>query len=187
MKTILPFDELNNFKTKLSTHFEKGRIKSKEDCEDIIDEILDLCLLAYVSGAAVVGEQLNVHVTIETTAEELEEVLYPKVDGKDWRERVREWYENEGTEADIIRIAETETHRIGNESAEKTAVKAGAKEKTWRTMMDDKVRDSHFYLESTTVPIDARFYTYDGDSARFPGDFTLAENNIGCRCELQYR
>ena len=43
--TILPIDEINALEDKLVVHFEdngKGRIKSKQDAEDIIDELLDL-------------------------------------------------------------------------------------------------------------------------------------------------
>ena len=51
--TILPIDEINALEDKLAVHFEdngKGRIKSKQDAEDIIDELLDLFLLSYASG-----------------------------------------------------------------------------------------------------------------------------------------
>ena len=185
MRAIFPFDEINAFETRLHEHFgEDGRIKSKKDCEDIIDELLDLYLLAYANGVDSLNKQFGTN--IKPSAQDLEDAIYLKIDGKTWERRVRDWFDEGGTEADIVRIAETETHRIGNEAAETTAKKAGAKNKVWETMMDDKVRDTHFYLQSISVPIDARFYTYDGDSARFPGDFTLAENNCGCRCELKY-
>ena len=48
--TILPIDEINALEDRLAVHFEdggKGRIKSRQDCEDIIDELLDLFLLSY--------------------------------------------------------------------------------------------------------------------------------------------
>ena len=41
MASILPFDELNIFRDNLSTHFENGKIRSEQDKEDIIDEMLD--------------------------------------------------------------------------------------------------------------------------------------------------
>lgn len=187
MTTIFPFDAINTFKANLSRHFENGRIKSQEDVEDIIDEILDLCLLAYANGVWYIRKKFDVDIEVEPSVEELETVVYKQIDGKTWEDRVRDWYEKDGTEEDILRIAETETHRVGNESAEGAAAKAGAKEKTWMTMMDDRVRENHEWLQSVTVPIGARFYSPDGDSARFPGDFNLAENNCGCRCELDYR
>jgi hypothetical protein len=52
--------------------------------------------------------------------------------------------------------------------------------------MDNRVRDTHFYLEGMTVDINDKFYTYDGDSAYRPGGFEKAENNCGCRCLLMY-
>ncbi len=87
---------------------------------------------------------------------------------------------------DLIRKAETETHRDANTAALETAKKAGAKNKTWVTMLDDKVRETHAYLEGMTVPIGDDFYTYDGDHAPAPGLFDLAENNVNCRCELVF-
>ena len=54
--------------------------------------------------------------------------------------------------------------------------------KQWRTMEDERVRDTHVYLDGVKAASDERFYTYDGDSARFPGDFSKAQNNINCRC-----
>ena len=56
--------------------------------------------------------------------------------------------------------------------------------KIWGTMLDEKVRDTHAYLEGMKVPLDAEFYTYDGDHAQAPGGFTDANNNCNCRCAL---
>jgi hypothetical protein len=53
-------------------------------------------------------------------------------------------------------------------------------------MDDDRVRDTHMFLEGVEVPMGERFYTFDGDSAMIPGDFALPENNINCRCTLSY-
>ena len=39
---VMPFDELNKFEDGLSIHFEDGKIRSKQDAEDIIDEMFDL-------------------------------------------------------------------------------------------------------------------------------------------------
>lgn len=191
---ILPFDELHNIRTKLSRHFVeetswsgepgKRRIRSKQDVYDIIDMLLDLFLLAYANGVDSVNERF--HTDIVPTAEELEATIYKKIDGATWVDRIWTWYEEGGTEDDIMRIAETEAHRDGNTAADTTAKKAGASTKTWFTMLDDRVRDTHQYLESTTVGIDDDFYTYDGDHAAAPGLFEKAENNVNCRCEVEY-
>ena len=151
---------------------------------DIIDMMLDLFLLAYANGVTAVNEQFGTN--IEPTPEDIERTVYQKIDGATWEDRVWTWYDEDGTEDDIMRIAETESHRDGNTAAVETAVKAGAKSKTWVTMNDDRVRDTHFWLEGLTVGVDDDFYTYDGDHAPAPGLFQLAENNVNCRCELQF-
>ena len=48
--TILPMDEINALEEKLKPHFEddgKGRIKSRQDAEEIIDELLFRTLLTW--------------------------------------------------------------------------------------------------------------------------------------------
>lgn len=185
MKSRLPFDELNVLKSRMARHFgADGRIKSQDDCEDIIDELLDLYLLALASAVDAVNEQFNAR--IEPTPQEVQDMIYRRIGGATWVDRVLTWYMTGGTAEDIMRIAETEMVRIGNTAALATAVKAGATSKTWQTMLDDRVRDTHIYLENTTVPIDAEFYTYDNDHAQAPGLFERPENNINCRCELAF-
>lgn len=58
--------------------------------------------------------------------------------------------------------------------------------KKWVTMGDEKVRDTHEFLNGVKVDLHERFYTYDGDSAMFPSDFQLASNNTNCRCVLSF-
>lgn len=184
-KAIFPFDELNAFKENLHRHFnEQGRIRSKKDCEDIIDEMLDLYLLALANGVNIVNSKFNTVISLPNDV--VDGIINKRIDGATWRDRVWTWYATDGTEADIARIAETETHRDGNEAALTTATMAGATSKTWLTMMDDKVRDTHIYLEGVTVGIDDNFYTYDGDRAPAPGMFMSPENNCNCRCELDF-
>lgn len=92
---------------------------------------------------------------------------------------------------DLSRLAETEAHRVLNEAILDSALDYAEKNpektvmKTWATMLDDRVRETHDYLEGVTVPADARFYTFDGDSAMAPGGFGKAENNCNCRCVLR--
>lgn len=185
MNALMPFDELNTFKTvQLPTHFENGKIKSEEDLEDIIDELLDLFLLSYAQGLALTNSDLASDITPEM--DDVMRVVDREVAGKTWRERVRDYYESGGTEADIVRIAETESHRDSNEAAYETARKAGATTKIWRTMLDDRVRDQHSYLEGVEVGLDDEFYTYLGNKAMFPGQFGVAEEDVNCRCWVTY-
>jgi hypothetical protein len=147
--------------------------------EDLLE---DLFLYAYAMGNNITNENLSSD--YEPTLDDVMNVIDADVAGKTWRERVRDYFSNGGTGADVSRIADTETHRIANTAAYQTAKKAGATTKTWVTMADERVRDTHQYLEGMTVGIDEDFYTYDGDHAPAPGLFSLPENSINCRCEL---
>jgi hypothetical protein len=186
MASILPMDELNRVDSEIRERFgdESLQKRDKRDEEDIIDELLDLFLLAYAMGNSVTNENLSS--SYAPSVDDVMEVVDAEVAGKTWRERVEDYFASGGTGADIARIADTEMHRIANTAALDTAKRAGATSKTWVTMMDDRVRDTHDYLEGETVGIDDDFYTYDGDHASAPGLFELAENNVNCRCELLF-
>lgn len=186
--TILPIDEINALEDKLKPHFEddgKGKIKSRQDAEDIIDELLDLFLLSYANGATATNTELGTAVMPPVDA--VDAAVYRPVAGETWRDRVMGYYESGGTLYDIRRIAETDATRIYNQGAVDAVVANGATgvSKRWRTMNDDRVRDTHDYLEGMVVPFDERFYTYDGDSADYPGGFSLPENNVNCRCVVE--
>lgn len=178
---ILPIDEINNLKSKYQSD---DTPITEYELDDIIDDLLDIFLLAVANGTISINEQFGTD--YRPTAAQIEKTIYEKIDGVTWEDRVRTWYENGGTAADIIRIAETESHRIGNETAYEAAKAVGAKSKIWLTMLDDKVRDTHEFLESVSVGIEDDFYSYDGDHAPYPGAFGKAENNVGCRCEIKY-
>jgi hypothetical protein len=196
--TILPIDEINAMKDRLQVHFTensdnvgeerigKGRIKSREDAEDIIDELLDLFLLSYANGATATNSELG---TAEMpSVEAVDAAVNKPVAGKTWRDRVMEYYESGGTLYDIVRIAETDVTRIYNQGAVDAVRANGAEDsvqKRWRTMEDDRVRDTHQYLEGMVVPFGSEFWTWDGDHAEYPGGFILPENNINCRCVVE--
>lgn len=184
MNALMPFDELNAFKAELPTHFQDGKIRSEEDFTDILDMMLDIFLLSYAQGVEFTNADLSSE--IEPSLDDVMRVVDRKVAGKTWRERVREYYENGGTEADIVRIAETEAHRDSNEAAYETAKSAGATTKTWHTMEDDRVRDTHFWLDGVSAPIDGEFYNYKGESTMYPGEWGIAEEDCGCRCWVTY-
>ena len=185
MASILPLDELNRLDTEIRKRFGYGQLpKSKEDEDLVEDFLLDLFIYAFATGNEVTNENLSFN--YEPTLEDVMEVVDEEVAGKTWRQRVKEYFSNGGTGADISRIASTEMHRIANTAAFQTAKKAGAKSKTWITMMDDRVRDSHDYLLGMTVGIDEDFYTYDGSHAPAPGMFGVPEEDVNCRCELMF-
>ena len=178
---ILPIDELNILK---GEYGESGTPITDFALDDIIEDLLDIFLLAMARGVLSVNEQFGTE--YKPSAVQIEKTIYEKIDGVTWEDRVRTWYENGGTTADVIRIAETESHRIGNEAAYTAAKEVGATRKTWLTMLDNRVRETHSFLESVTVAIDDDFYSFDGDHAPYPGAFERAENNCECRCEVKY-
>lgn len=185
MASILPMDELNRVDGEIRQRFGDAQLADRqEEEEDIIDELLDLFLLAYAMGNSVTNENLSSNYA--PSVGDVMKVVDAKVVGKTWRERVEDYFANGGTGEDLVRIADTEMHRISNTAALDAAKYAGARNKTWVTMLDDRVRETHDYLEGQTVGIDEDFYTYDGDHAAAPGLFELAENNVNCRCELLF-
>ena len=180
--TILPIDEINALEDKLKVHFEddgKGKIKSKQDAEDIIDELLDLFLLSYAMGVDSVGVE-------QPPLETVEKTLYERIDGKTWEERVWDYYEGGGTLYDIARIASTEAHRDANAAAYDAARHAGMTKKVWHCMMLQTSRDTHVYLDGVTVPIDGSFYSYKGGQTQYPGQWGIAEEDCNCLCWLTY-
>lgn len=185
--TILPIDEINAMEERLKVHFnDEGKIKSKQDAEDIIDELLDLFLLSYANGATATNTELGTAVMPSVDA--VDAAVYAPVAGETWRDRVMGYYETGGSMFDITRIVETDATRIYNQGAVDAVIAnglEGSTSKRWRTMQDDRVRDTHDYLEGMVVPFSSRFYTYDGDSADYPGGFTLPENNVNCRCVVE--
>ena len=186
MASVLPMDELNRLEIEIRERFgdESLQKRDKREEEDIIDEMLDLFLLAYAMGNSVTNENLSSN--WKPPIDEVMETVDAEVAGKTWRDRVRDYFSNGGTGADIARIADTEMHRIANTAALDTAKMAGARNKTWVTMMDDRVRDSHDYLLGQTVGIDEDFYTWDGAHAPAPGMFGIPEEDCNCRCECEF-
>ena len=102
-----------------------------------------------------------------------------------FRERAEEWLDN-GTEAEMLRLIDTESVRDYNTGVLNAGEKSGLSgiRKRWNTMLDDRVRDTHQYLEGMVVGLEDRFYTYDGDSALSPGGFENPANNVACRCVI---
>ena len=183
--TLLPIDEINRLEERLEVHFgEDGKIKSREDAEDIIDELLDLFLLAYADGVESVNGTMGTD--IRPPVDEVQDTVYERIKGKTWVERVWDYYDNGGTLYDIARIASTEAHRDANEAAYNTARKAGATRKVWHCMMLPTSRDDHIWLDGVSAPIDGYFYDGNGDRTQYPGQWGVPEQDVNCLCWLTY-
>ena len=85
-------------------------------------------------------------------------------------------------------LAENEANFIWNDAEFQEAVEAGMTEKTWHTMRDKRVRDSHAEMEGVTIPINEPFEV--GESLMMaPGDDSLGASSgelLNCRCSVSY-
>lgn len=194
--TILPMDEMNRLewtlKSKETINSKTGKREYK-DHDELFDIVLFLLETAYINGTADAAEQINAIVgyrLLDNTynVDRIGEVINLRLkDGKDWRDRMEEHLDNGDGIEPIMAMVESECHRDANTGSLDKAWDSGLElTKTWSTMLDDRVRESHDYLEGTTVGIHDKFYTFDGDSAFTPGGFETAENNVNCRCYLTY-
>lgn len=208
MRSDLPeFDELNNIKTTLSEMLATDTSDTIEtprgyaDRKHLEDTIFELITMGYVYGVEVAG--LDFDQDFPVSRERMFESANRPTKGETFRERIEhhlDEYEaspkDEAATEKLVNqltvVAETETHRTINEGGYEAAERYAEEHpgvtiyKTWETMQDDKVRDEHEELQGATVPLDARFYSWTGDSALRPGDFMSPELNIGCRCLLRY-
>ena len=182
-KYLLGFDEINML-IKASYHeaedFEENRRNVTED--------LYSCLwVAYAKGIDAVSDMLDFTILLDD--DRRERVIYQEIDGMDFTDRIVEHLAQNDVSG-LVTLAQSEYHRVFNsamaDGAEFVAL-SRVVTKTWVTVGDEKVRDTHAYLEGLEIPIEEEFYTYDGDSALFPGGFAFAENNANCRCILKYR
>ena len=171
----LPLDELNNLKSYLIQT--EGRVT----LDEVLDDVLDVLIVGWANGLEYASSVLGDSYLDYT---DLQNALEFRIDDKTYADRVKEHFLDADFEG-ILRVADTESHRLYNEAVYESAKKSGKEVyKTWETMKDDRVRETHDYLEGVTVPLNERFYTIDGDSARYPGDFSLASNDVNCRCIL---
>lgn len=146
--------------------------------KEVSDSLLDLLIMAYVFGVEDVANSLDKKATVDE--KKMNESVYKKIDGKTWVERLNE----AETSDEIDRIIETESHRCFCEGQFDNS--AGATHKTWWTQQDDRVRESHWYLDGLTVKVDEYFYTLGGDRALHPMGFGIPTEDINCRCYLEY-
>lgn len=187
----------------LGLHFAYESLMGREPDEDEIDDLLDLQLLNDTVWKETAGknfaQRLQEYKAIEeSNAENGQESDQERPKngstGPKTRSTANESSGQEpenGVSPEIRRLLETEYHRIFDTSCHDTAEaieKATGKKvfKTWQTQKDDRVRDSHVYLQGQTVPLERDFYTYDNKHAKYPSGFNDPEEDINCRCYLSY-
>lgn len=185
---------------------ETENLPEEQKRKKVIDEVYEILVIAYILGVDRVQTQdienrpytapesaeLQQTENVPYETESLYNALYRSVGGQTFEQRITERIQDGTLDKETLkRILETDYHRMEETGAYDRAM-AYAKEtgqtpyKVWQTMEDDRVRDTHWDIQDVEVPIDGRFYTFDNDSARFPGDFDFVENNANCRCWLHY-
>lgn len=179
-------DELNLL---MATSYYTATGDDTERTKRIADDLFSFLVNAYRLGIFNASAMLETELTVNL--DEMEEAIFAVIDGKTFEDRVLDHVRNESP-GRLVTLAESEFHRVYNQ-----AVDNGAKEyvswgnsgvtKIWYTVGDERVRDTHDYLEGVSVPVGHNFFTYDGDSAAYPGGFQKAENNVNCRCIVVLR
>lgn len=88
-------------------------------------------------------------------------------------------------------IARTEATRVVNQATVESYRQLGEQgiqvQKQWLSAFDEKVRDSHRWLNGKTVGANEDFVLppeYGGYKANSPGSFDVAGENINCRCTV---
>lgn len=183
MASVLPFDEINAL---VGQSFDDAA--ESGSLEKVTDDLLAILIQAYRLGIASTAESLSVE--IEDEIDELYEIVFARIDGITFEDRAEKHF-SAGDKSGLLMLAGSEAHRVFETAAFKAAGRASASYnigvgKMWQTMMDDRVRETHDYLQSRVVGLNEEFYTFDGDHAYFPGGFTDPSNNVNCRCHVRY-
>lgn len=87
-----------------------------------------------------------------------------------------------------INIAQNEANTFMNYSDFVNAKNKGYTHKTWLTMLDKLVRDTHEEVEGVTIGID-EYFVVGNSEMRFPHDWELApdpKETVNCRCAIDY-
>lgn len=182
---LLAFDEINAL-TAVSYVQATGSLRERID--KITDDVLALLIKAYKHGAEDIAIMLAFEYDIDTNA--MYDAIYQKIEGETFEDRILT-HVSYHDEAGLQTLVASEYHRVYMQAMTDGArafVKDGSLGvlKKWITMNDNKVRDTHHYLHGQEVPLEDEFYTFDNDHASSPGHFTRAENNVNCRCWLEW-
>lgn len=177
---LAEFDELNVITpTLISTSIEQS-----------VERFNQLLRRAYLLGCEDARLQLRFKPRIDEDLLEAA-IFFGYADGESIQDKLRGYVQSgEVAVPEIQRLLESEFHRTYStgslDTAHQNPTSSGIIWKRWETMLDDKVRDTHAYLQGVTAPLDGEFFTFDGDSAYAPGLFSSPANNANCRCLLSY-
>lgn len=164
-------------------HVEKARLRPRRFAEfmEELDDVLQTKAAAKIDGISRTDRQ-RVH---ETLVEGLSEGRSIEDIAQEIADQV-----DDISLARAASIARTEAHSAAMEAEWETLQSRGVevRSKTWRTVGDAKVRESHVNLDGVTIGADELF---DGASGpmMFPGDGAHGagpEDIVNCRCSCIY-
>lgn len=94
----------------------------------------------------------------------------------------------EGDASKALKVAQTEAHRVQQEgrlaSMDHAEGKGVIMVKVWTATLDERVRNTHAELDGKKVGTD-EYFEVRGLSAKAPGLFGDASEDIGCRCTIR--
>lgn len=207
---IIPIDELNlpdrdSYVNKTDNAFfdaffdvipfhKDERIKVADEIEDAVEEMYDLFYIL---------RPFDSDLVIDT----LKNALRPIVYNNGYYDEEMEKYISDLSELIVlstvehssepyffsndraINIGANEALSIMNYRELHEAIDKGYKNKTWVTMEDNRVRDTHVEVDRITIPIKDKFVV-GNHLLSMPHDFTMMdiapEEIVGCRCYLIY-
>lgn len=185
---LAQFDELNLLEDRITEFSESVGTTTEAESRDLSasaveDDLEELLIMAYTMGVDYANDVLGTD--IKADIQEMQDTIYRKVDGKDFKNRIQEHIQD-GQYGLCATVARTDAQMAYNEAVLNTAKASGQDglRKKWFTMGDSKVRDAHWHLEGVTLPLDGEFYI-DDDHALAPCGFSKPENSCNCRCFLQ--
>lgn len=184
---IAKFDEINAISKQMYDDYISGKKTESETESDFEDFLLYAYSIGFLMGAEDIGASKDQ--SASPISQQVKDAIDRKFEGITAKQRLKDHLLNRDGASSIERLMKTEWHRMTNEGIDGFGKLYGSQNMTkrWVTMLDDKVRDTHDYLEGAEVPFNEDFYTYNGDHAPFPGMFGVPEEDVNCRCIVELR
>lgn len=184
---IAKFDEINAISKQMYDDYISGKKTESETESDFEDFLLYAYSIGFLMGAEDIGASKDQ--SASPISQQVKDAIDRKFEGITAKQRLKDHLLNRDGASSIERLMKTEWHRMTNEGIDGFGKLYGSQNMTkrWVTMLDDKVRDTHDYLEGAEVPFQEDFYTYNGDHAPFPGMFGVPEEDVNCRCIVELR
>lgn len=176
---IREFDELNVLR---APEFKQS---SKEDIKEKAKEYIEE---SYKDGHDGVFFMLGFAV-LAIIGEKAKASVYHQTDGKSFADRIDDLGEDFEL-YELERIVLTEGHRAYVDGQSDAADRIEQKEgvllfKRWNATMDGRTRKTHRLLNGQIKRRDEMFTTVNG-SAKEPGKFGIASEDVNCRCILTF-